>query len=291
MELDDLHPPPGGGGVGRLIAQFENKNFVPPLPPRPSNSVTRHEVAPSPVVQSPFGNFDAAVSSFASPVASPIENHYGSQMGEQQRMASPFASPPPMAFGGFQDISRLASPVADPSSEPFGSMDQFMTHNRMSTPMVNTPVITSPPPTTPAVPGTPGFAIWRPPVPMTPKPVMSQSHFSTNSNNNSSSNNNNASNSGGYFRPPVPSTPKPAMNAGNQFILELNPGASKAKGKAPAKPPLRQPPRQASRQQLSMSMASTSSPSIKQEPGTPQVTQALPSSPAPTTVRQTPTKS
>ncbi|KND91770.1 hypothetical protein TOPH_03443 [Tolypocladium ophioglossoides CBS 100239] len=116
--------------------------------------------------------------------------------------------------------------------------------------MMASPMVASPTQSTPQVSGTPGFEIWRPPGsanvksehPQPPNPI----------------------NQGGYFKPPVPTTPKPIMNAGNQFILEFNPSA-KAKGKAPAKPPRPRPP---------PPVPPPFSPEVKQEPSTPQPSEA-----------------
>lgn len=250
VQLDNMNPPQGGSaGVGRLVAHFENKGFAPPLPPRPSNNVNS-QVNSSQAMSSPFGGFNVAMPNVASPLASPNDSNYG-LMGNLSRVASPIASPPPMAFGGFYDASRVSSPGMDLAAGPFGSMDGFTMDNRVASPLstsqmvtspiITSPMVTSPSPAGPGVPGTPGFAIWRPPVPMTPKPVMDQSQVS-----------NNADNSGGYFKPPVPSTPKPVMNAGSQFILDFN-ANPKSKGKAPARPPAKQPSRQPSKQQLAVS--------------------------------------
>lgn len=57
------------------------------------------------------------------------------------------------------------------------------------------------------------------------------------------------------------------MSAGNQFILELNPG-SKAKGKAPVKPPKPKAPKP--ELPLSTSSSIPFSLTIKEEPSTPQ---------------------
>jgi hypothetical protein len=213
----------GGGGVGRLVAHFENKGFAPapPLPPRPiPNAVNNVNTNPSPSMH--FGGFTQLVdpNRVSSPIGSPADTNFGS-WDAQSRMTSPLAtSPPAMSFGSFHDGSRVSSPIAGPSSGQFGSLDDFMSSNRMNNQMM-TPMVASPSQSASAAPGTPGFEIWRPPVPMTPKPTQSQF--------------NNSANAGTFYKPPVPTTPKPVMNAGSQFILEFNPGA-KGKGKAPAKP-------------------------------------------------------
>jgi hypothetical protein len=173
-----------------------------------------------------FGGFSQLVdhNRVSSPIGSPTDTNFGS-WDAQSRMTSPLATSPPVMFpASFHDGSRVSSPIGGPSSGQFGSLDDFMSSNRINNhQMMSTPIVASPSQSAPAAPapGTPGFEIWRPPVPMTPKPTQSQFGNSTNS--------------GNFFKPPVPTTPKPVMNAGSQFILEFNPGA-KGKGKAPAKP-------------------------------------------------------
>lgn len=283
VQYENMSPPPQAGrGVGRLVAHFENKGFAPPLPPRPSTEVQMSQMSQmnqmnqmsqmnqmnqmnhintSQEISSPFGSFSVAAPSVHSPLASPNESGYGF-MTDLSRVASPIASPPPMSFGGFYDPSRVSSPVVN-SSGPFGSMDSFAMDNRVASPMttaqmlpspmVTSSMVASPSPATPGVPGTPGYAIWRPPVPMTPKPVMDQSQ-----NNNS----------GGYLKPPVPSTPKPVMNAGSQLILDFN-ANQKAKGKAPVRPP-KQPARRPSTQQLLNPTPPVFSPPSQPDTHTPQ---------------------
>ncbi|KAF4983391.1 hypothetical protein FZEAL_1120 [Fusarium zealandicum] len=280
VEFETMNSPQAGGGVGRLVAHFENKSFAPPLPARPSNTVMS-PVNTQPPASSPFGSFSVASPTVASPLASPSEPNYG-LLGGQSRVSSPIASPPPMSFGGYHDLSAQ-SPGVGPSSGHFGSMDSFMTNHRVMTPMetssmpagspmMTTPMmnysnhskVTSPGPAAPGVPGTPGFAIWRPPAPMASKPSMDQPQGSSSS-----------SNAGGYFaKPPIPSTPKPVMNAGSQLVLDFN-SSSNAKGKAPARPPSR-PPRHPTRQpsRSHISTPPVFSPTIKREPSTPQLSQA-----------------
>ncbi|KAI5458458.1 hypothetical protein BGZ63DRAFT_416128 [Mariannaea sp. PMI_226] len=292
-----------GGGVGRLIAQFENKGFAPPLPPRPTNAAT-NPINANQQLSSPFQNFNVSPPDVASPLSSPPEVNYAS-LGGPSRVTSPITSPP-LSFAGFQGFhQQVSSPL---SSGPFGSMDSFMTDNRMDTTMdmgVSPPVITSPisstqmvgshmsaspmnapsmvtpkmtsPSTSNGVPGTPGFAIWRPPVPDTPKPNISQTQATGNST---------FGNGGQFTKPPVPSTPKPVMNAGSQLILDFNTGSS-IRGKAPARAPARQPARRPSRQHMPMPTTSVLSPSpmakleLKQEPQTPQLSQISPAPPLP----------
>lgn len=307
LELDSLMPNQSGGGVSRLVAQFENKGYAPPLPPRPiNNSVSTVDTSPS--TSSHFGSLNAAANGqrVTSPITTPGESQYGSLGGG---MHSPGTSPmsnnrQAMAFGSYHDAQRIESAGVGSSYTPFGSMDGFMATNRGNSSMVTTPLvpdqmmITPNQPTT-LVPGTPGFEIWRPPPSMTIKQETPQLPTSTNF--------------GGYFRPPVPTTPKPVVNTGNQFILEFNPSAAaKAKGKAPAKPPKpprsRLPPRiahalsvqaQAKAQALAQATANQShtpvpaahtpmsaivsspppallSPPIKQEPPTPRLLEVTP---------------
>ncbi|VTO87636.1 unnamed protein product [Fusarium graminearum] len=285
VELDDMSSSNGGGGggVGRLINHFENKSFVPPSPLRPSNVVTS-PVHQDPPVSSPFGNFSVASPIVTSPLTSPSEPNYGLLSGHS-RVTSPLVSPPPaLAFGGFHDIPSVHSSSIGSSSGPFGSMNSFMVNNnRVTTPMESTPMagssmmhntalsnkITSSSTATPGVPGTPGFAIWRPPVPTTSKPSFDQQQSSGTS-----------SNAGGYFaKPPIPSTPKPVMNAGSQLVLDFNTNSSfNVKGKAPAKPPAKppRPTRQPSRSSISTPVPF--SPPIKREPSTPQLSQVSTSS-------------
>lgn len=282
VELDNMSSSHGGGGgVGRLVAHFENKSFAPPLPPRPSNVVTS-PVHQEPPVSSPFGNFSVTSPIVTSPLASPAEPNYGLLSGHS-RVTSPIISPPPaLAFGGFHDIP-VHSPGVGSSSGPFGNMNSFMVNNnRVTTPMETASMagpsmmpnsgmnakVTSPGSITPGVPGTPGFAIWRPPVPTTSKPSLDQPQGSSIS-----------SNSGYFAKPPIPSTPKPVMNAGSQLVLDFNTNSTlNAKGKAPAKPPVKppRPVRQPSRS--SMSTPGPFSPPIKREPSTPQLSQASASS-------------
>ena len=271
------------GGVGRLVAQFESREFNPPLPPRPSQ-----QQAPSPAVNSPqasssygmfhpssmgsmssmsqqtssphpqsppinthFGSFNSlGPNQMQSPVNSPVDNSYGS-FGGQSRVASPpMASPSSsMSFAGFHD-SRVSTPTAPPAANQFGNLDNFMTttgpsqHAMVSNHQTVSESNSSATTTSSIAPGTPGFAIWRPPPsgPSNPAPEP------INSNPPPSSQGNNS------FRPPVP--PKPIINTSNQFILELNPSV-KSKAKAPAKPPRPRAP--------SMASVNAFSPEVKQE--------------------------
>ncbi|KAH7309495.1 hypothetical protein B0I35DRAFT_482264 [Stachybotrys elegans] len=235
IQLHDPDTSPGLG-VGRLVAHFENKSFVPPLPPRPipvqqhhpnqqQHHMQMHNIATSTPQTMQFGSFNTSDMDRG---ASPIESQYGS-FDFQSRVGSPIAtSPPAMNFGSFHDGSRVSSPIGGPSTTQFGSLDDFMSGNRMNSPMVASPVVASPAQSMPGV-GTPGFQIWRPPAAITQKEVPPPPQHQFNNSNPPAS-------SGNFFKPPVPSTPKPVMNAGSQFILELNPTA-KGKAKAAAKPP------------------------------------------------------
>lgn len=296
--VNEAPEPSRGGGVGRLVAQFENKTFSPALPPRPASNAVASPIAINQQYQAHTQSFDQQPSSpfsfeprhppnsFASNsfhsnrFASPSDTQFGSFGTTQSRVTSPVAtSPAPMSFGSFHDASHLASPVGGPTSDPFGSLD-FMSGNRVTSTISHSPMPDSPMPTTPAtsVPGgTPGFAIWRPPeqqvsqqftqqvqqkrpstFQLQPSPKARQP--SRMSSESEQQNLKPRTNASGFLRPSVPTTPKPAMNTSNQFILELNPG-SKLKGKAPPKPPK---PR-AKPSNLSLT------PSVKQEPISPAV--------------------
>lgn len=288
-----------GRGVGNLIAQFETKEFQPPLPPRPNNNSIDNSVT-SPITishqQQPshFHQFNAAPqghsfasnpftsNSFASNrVNTPSDTHFGSFGTPHSRVTSPMAtSPGPAPFGSFQDGARVGSPSTAPTSDPFGSLDNFV-NPRMGQQMSHG-MPQSPAPSTPGHgTGTPGFAVWRAPgqeQPQTPQgyeqfhqqpqfppqhhqppPQQAQTLQRPMSRQHSV-----ATSPGGYMVPPVPPKVKPTAGA-NQFILELNPG-SKAKGKAPVKPPKPKAPKPS----LTMPL-STSAPVIKQEPQTPQI--------------------
>lgn len=295
----------GGQGVGRLIAQFENKDFQPPLPPRPSNNETTSTAVTSPININPpqpppshFNQFSAAQdsssfasTSFAASFAgqrdnTPSDSHFGSFDTTHSRVASPVAtSPPPASFGSFHDGARFGSPPQAPTSHPFGSLDNLMSSNRVgpgSLVMPTSSMVSSPAPTTPGhtTPGTPGFALWRPPGQHSQEHQHVQAHqqlqFQQQYQPQSQQSSFDAQSPparqpsaiavspGGYFRPPVPPTPKPSTSAGNQFILELNPG-SKAKGKAPVKPPKPKGPKPT----LPAGTSTPLSPTVKQEPSTP----------------------
>jgi hypothetical protein len=290
-------PGPSRGGVGRLVAQFENKNFSPALPPRPTSNAVASPIAINQQYQtpsfdqqplSPF-SFDTrhhpnsyASNSFQSQrFDSPSDSHFGSYGNPQSRVTSPVAtSPGPVPFGSFHDASHMASPVAGPTSDPFGSID-FMTGTRAPSTIPRSPMPDSPMPTTPAtsVPGgTPGFAIWRPPEQQVSqqftqhiqqkRPSTFQLQPSPKTRQPGRMNvdaetldTKPRSHPAGFLRPAIPTTPKPALNNGNQFILELNPG-SKAKGKAPPKPPKPRAPKPSN-----VSLGS----GVKQEPMSPAI--------------------
>lgn len=312
----------GVGGIGRLIAQFENKDYQPPLPPRPVNNSTVDNSATSPITinhqqpSSHFGHFNTAPQgnsfatnnfashSFASNrIATPIDSHFGSYGTSHNGVASPIAtSPHPASFGGFRDASCVTSPSTNQINDPFGSIGNIMASDQIGHSMTTGPMVTSPAPTTPGhtTSGTPGFAIWRPPGQeqeqhhqqaqqpqhhhhhqayqfqqtqptqqyQPPQPQHQHTHQQHGLQSPAAGPSSHATSPGGYFRPPPPPTPKPAISAGNQFILELNPG-SKAKAKAPVKPPKPKGPKP----DLAITTPSLStpfSPRIKQEPSTPQ---------------------
>ncbi|KAM0259741.1 hypothetical protein ACHAQJ_003177 [Trichoderma viride] len=275
VEMGSLDSAQGGGGVGRLVAHFENKGYVPPLPPRPISNAHHqsHHLGTSPSISSHFGSLNSVAHThrMSSPVTTSGESQYGSLGIHSPPTPSPIATSMgrsgSMHFGSFHDTQQVHSPGV---GTPFGSMDGFMNSTRVNSPMVSTPMVASPMVSTPgqvtpAVPGTPGFEIWRPPPSMAPKPEPS--HLT------------NSTNFGGYFRPPVPTTPKPVVHTSNQFILEFNPSAAKAaKGKAPAKPPRpRLPPRKPT---VTQAQASVREPTPAQAP-TPGPAAAAASTPGP----------
>jgi hypothetical protein len=178
MEIEALASPQNGGGVGRLVAHFENKGFnpfenktfapAPPLPPRPINTAVdnsqnhhdvHHQSAQSQSIS--MNSFQASLSfdplpycgngvspgggnpafnpnRVASPVASPGESW--ESFVSLQRVTSPMAaSPPAMSFGSFQD-GRVASPGVGSSSGHFGHLDDFMSASRMQSPMAHSPM-------------------------------------------------------------------------------------------------------------------------------------------------------
>jgi hypothetical protein len=185
----------GDRGVGHLVAQFESKEFNPPLPPRPNNGAAS-PIAITQQATSHFNHFGPSrhqPDSFASNgFASPGDSMFGSLNVTHSPMTSPIVtSPPPVPYGSYQNGSRLAStsPAAAPTSDPFGSLDGFVGNSQFGhmarSPMAGSPMVGSPAPTTPgagAPGGTPGFAIWRPPgqqqsQPM-PQPQLTPQHES-----------------------------------------------------------------------------------------------------------------
>ncbi|KYK57072.1 hypothetical protein DCS_04079 [Drechmeria coniospora] len=279
LELDTLSSLQSGGGVGRLVAQFEskafspfeNKGFAPSLPPRPSSNMQAN--TPQPVHRPTFenagyfgGSHGGVASSFnpnriATPLAGSDETQWAGPFGLQTRMTSPTVAGTPInPFGSFHDpqVTSPGAASAGPSGSSgptgqFGAFGDFLPgHQRVQSPMAPSPMtafpMASPTHTTPQVAGTPGFEIWR-----SPASASVKLEPPTSSNTTPSS---------GYSKPPVPTTPKPNIVANNQFILEFPPETkAKAKGKAPAKPArLRIPP----------PVPPPFSPEIKQEPATPQ---------------------
>jgi hypothetical protein len=271
-------------GVGRLVRQFENKDFNPPLPPRPRQqmgsspvvdnsqvstsfgvfnpssmeslgsmgSLGQHSASPlpqSPPLNTHFGSFSSMdPSQLHSPLNSPMDNGYGSFTG-QNRVASPMMASPDssMPFAAFHE-SQVSTPTAGPSSSSqFGSLDDFMSNSLPQTGPMSSQSMPAPSraSATPGAPGTPGFSIWRPPP-----------SAASNSTPKPSNNPTPTTPGDSFFRPPPPVPPKPSLNPPSQFILEFNP-ASKPKPKVPAKPPRPRAP----------STVSTApfSPEIKQE--------------------------
>ncbi|KJZ77735.1 hypothetical protein HIM_02912 [Hirsutella minnesotensis 3608] len=270
----------GGGGVGRLVAHFENKGFspfenrgyAPPLPPRPSHHAQTQQSIPRSHFDgmSFLANGSGINTSFhpnrlATPTTIPSEVQWGS-FAVQARMASPVAANSQnVSFGTFQDASRMPSPGVGSMQGHFAALDDFTSPDRVQTasgpsmsstsqmgpsPLASPTAVVSPTQASPPVSGTPGFEIWRPPGSVSIKSEMPSAPSLPSSSS--------------YAKPPVPSTPKPnVVTQGNQFILELNP-ASKAKGKAPAKP---------ARLRANPSLHAPFSPEIKQEPRTPCVSE------------------
>jgi hypothetical protein len=287
LDYEALSPLENVGGVGRLVAHFESKDYVPPLPPRPINNASS-SIGTTSTMSSHFGSLNAAtnphINRAPSPVASPIDSHYGS-FTALSRIASPSetsnmaTSPSLISFGSFTD-TRVQSPGVSSIASPFPGMGSFVPMARVSSPMGAGQLSTSVHEQTFAGVGTPGFEIWRAPdsaeIKQEPFPASSP-----------------AVNSHGFVKPPVPPKPKPMMSdqSSNQFILDFNSttgtsnGASfadstnvsaKAKGKAPVKPPIKpprprlQPPPPPPPPRPNLAEESVSSPMIKQEPTTPQ---------------------
>ncbi|OAQ98914.1 hypothetical protein LLEC1_03181 [Akanthomyces lecanii] len=139
IDFDDMTPAqPQVSGVGRLVAQFENKDYVPPLPPRPIINT-----APSPAETNPsltnssfssyFGSFAGAAhaNNAPSPVGSPVDSHYGSFGDVLSRITSPQdinsieSGSPLLTFGAFPN-ARLASPhISAVRSHGVAGMSQF----------------------------------------------------------------------------------------------------------------------------------------------------------------------
>ncbi|KAG6036952.1 hypothetical protein E4U41_005378 [Claviceps citrina] len=341
MELEALsRPPNGGGGVGRLVAHFENKGltpfeqkpFAPTLPPRPlinplddtTNAGTTHHHHHHAVPSSssigmnsfhasigfdplPYcggsasggrGNMSFNPNRIASPVAIPAESWRS--FDSMQRMTSPISmSPPSLSYGSYRE-NRLASPIDTSSSAQFGSLENFMSTSHIRSPVAHSPMLNAhmasspvmPSPgasssanqTSPAVGGTPGFEIWRPPATLSARMGQSSPNsLDTISTTTAHSRNRNiersidintpplhiprnshdfSANGASFSKPPVPKSSKPNISIGNQFILELNPSA-KAKGKAPAKPPR-------PKASFSSSVTAPLVPEVKQEPATPK---------------------
>ncbi|TQV92065.1 hypothetical protein V2A60_004371 [Cordyceps javanica] len=119
-EIPSAHPE--ASGVGRLVAQFEQKDYVPPLPPRPivNTAPSPAETDPS-MTNSSFSSYFSSLTSAAhanhaqSPVGSPVDSHYGSFGDVLSRITSPQdinsmeSNSPLLTFGTFPN-ARIASP-------------------------------------------------------------------------------------------------------------------------------------------------------------------------------------
>ncbi|KAL6863247.1 hypothetical protein ACO1O0_003492 [Amphichorda felina] len=274
----------GVGGIGRLIAQFENKDYQPPLPPRPVDNSTVDNSATSPITinhqqpSSHFGHFNTAPQgnsfatnnfashSFASNrIATPIDSHFGSYGTSHNGVASPIAtSPHPASFGGFRDASCVTSPSTNQINDPFGSIGNIMASDQIGHSMTTGPMAKNRNSTTSRLSNLNTTTTIRPTSFNKRSQRSSTNRPSHNTNTHISSMASKALRRGHLVMLPV----QPAISAGNQFILELNPG-SKAKAKAPVKPPKPKGPKP----DLAITTPSLStpfSPRIKQEPSTPQ---------------------
>ncbi|EGX88015.1 hypothetical protein CCM_09151 [Cordyceps militaris CM01] len=148
IDFDEIAPAqPQGSGVGRLVAQFEHKDYVPPLPPRPiiNTAQSPAETDPS-LTNSSFSSYFSSLTSSAhanqgpSPVGSPVDSHYGSFGDVLSRMTSPHdinsmeSSSPLLTFGIFPH-ARLASPhISAVRSHVGPAMSQF-SEERTRTPI------------------------------------------------------------------------------------------------------------------------------------------------------------
>ncbi|KAK5995906.1 hypothetical protein PT974_04324 [Cladobotryum mycophilum] len=251
IKLENLNPVQTGGGVGRLVAHFENRNYAPPLPPRPINTQA-NTFGSSPSMSSHFGSLNSMTHTnrVASPITNSSDSQYGS-LGVHSPATSPIAtSQPGMSYGSFHDVQQVHSPAIGSSCSPFGSLDEFMNPNRVNGSMAQhsmapSSMMMTPSQPTPGVPGTPGFEIWRPPASMT-------------------------------IKTEPPSSPP------TSFILEFNP-AVKAKAKPPAKPPRpRLPPRKPIIAQASTSAGTaTHMPAVVSTPAPATTTMSPPPIPTP----------
>lgn len=147
IDFGDVEPTSAEiSGVGRLVAQFESKDYVPPLPPRPIANT-----APSPAETNPsltnssfssyFGSLNNAAHAnhMPSPVGSPVESHYGSFGDVLSRITSPQdinsldAGSPLVTFGAFPD-ARISSPHISAFRSHVHSLSQFASVDRNRSP-------------------------------------------------------------------------------------------------------------------------------------------------------------
>lgn len=147
IDFDDITPAqPQVSGVGRLVAQFENKDYVPPLPPRPIINTASSPAETDPSItnssfSSYFGSFAGAAHAnhATSPVGSPVDSQYGSFGDVLSRITSPQdinsieSSSPLLTFGTFPN-ARIASPhISAVRSHAVPGLSQF-TDERTRTP-------------------------------------------------------------------------------------------------------------------------------------------------------------
>ncbi|KAM3517981.1 hypothetical protein NHJ13051_008532 [Beauveria bassiana] len=135
-EIPQAHPQVSG--VGRLVAQFEHKDYVPPLPPRPITNTASSPAETDPSMSnSSFSSYFSSLTSAAhanhaaSPVGSPVDSHYGSFGDVLSRITSPHdvnsmeSGSPLLNFGAFPH-ARIASPhVNAVRSHVVSGMPQF----------------------------------------------------------------------------------------------------------------------------------------------------------------------
>ncbi|KAJ3477844.1 hypothetical protein NLG97_g8728 [Lecanicillium saksenae] len=145
-------------GVGRLVAQFESKDYVPPLPPRPivNTASSPAETDPS-LTNSSFSSYFSSLTSAAhanqapSPVGSPVDSHYGSfgdvlsRITSQQDVNSFESSSPLLTFGAFP-TARIPSPhinsVRSQAASTIPAVPQY-SEERVQTPFGGEPKTTT----------------------------------------------------------------------------------------------------------------------------------------------------